>query len=592
LTLIILCCILKLEKIWLVRVGRYKNEKHNQTAQLNILNRAKGSVFYFNNDAMIKQNESLNRNEINSKEILDGLCAGLCLIDKNMRVKWSNSQYGKWFGSSNGNGNKHCYEIYQGKNKICSRCPLVKTLKDGKIHRSEKTIVGKNKEKKYYLVIATPIKKGNRVTQALELIQDITYSKKEEKYKNSLICKFKNICRHLFEANRKLKSNISSLRKMNNHTAKLNGMLKEKYSNIVSKLKLAKEEIQDMTQINTSLSNSTDLQVTLDIIVDFSKKITGANAACLRLIKPLEDGIMLSDASVGLSRKFLENSPIKIGEGASGIAAAIRKPIIINNVADDPRVMYPKLAQREGIVSFASIPVVFNEEILGVISVYFKYPKNITREEIDLLIAFASQAALAIQETRLYQDVHINYFNTIHTLVLAMEARDPYTMRHSERVTQYSIKIARSLKLTDKQVETLNYASKVHDVGKIAISDIVLNKPGKLTIAERALIELHPVKGAEMLEPLSFLRAGIPCVRHHHERFDGAGYPDGIKKEQIPIEARIVACADSFDAMTSDRPYRYRKMTILEAINELELNSGKQFDPYVVPAFVKILKQE
>ncbi|MDD2653504.1 MAG: GAF domain-containing protein [Candidatus Omnitrophica bacterium] len=541
---------------------------------------------------MIKQSENVTRRNVNSKEILNGLCAGLCIIDKSMKIRWANSQYERWFGSLKDDKDKHCYEVSQGKNSICSRCPIVKTLKDGKVHRAEKSVVGRNKEKKYYLVIATPIKENNKVIQALELIQDITYSKKEERHKNSLICKFKSICRNLFEANKKLKSSISSLRRTNKHTTKLNELLHQKHSDIVSKLKLAKEEIQDITQINKSLSSSSDLQATLDIIVKSSRKITGANAACLSLIKPLEDGLLLSDASSGLSRSFLENSPIKLGEGTAGIAVTTKKPIIITNIKNDPRVKYPKLVQREGILSLACVPAIFNEEVLGVISVYFKYPKIITKEEINLLIAFASQAALAIQETRLYQDVHINYFNTIHTLVLAMEARDPYTMRHSERVTQYSIKIAKNLGLSDKQIETLNYASKVHDVGKIAISDTVLNKPGKLTIAERALIELHPVKGAEMLEPLGFLKAGIPCVRHHHERFDGGGYPDGIKKEQIPIEARIVACADSFDAMTSDRPYRYRKMTMIEAINELELNSGKQFDPYVVPAFVKILKQE
>lgn len=541
---------------------------------------------------MIKQRENIHNDNIDSHEILNGLCAGLCLIDRNMRVKWANAQYEKWFDYHKENGNKHCYEICQKNRKVCARCPAVKTLTDGKVHRVEKRIIDKNNGRRFYLLITTPIKKNGKVIQALELVQDITYNKKEKKDKNSLICKFKNICRHLFEANKKLKTNIATLKRVNRQTNKLNDHLQEEYKSLVSKLKFANEEIQDIDKINKSFSSASDLQNTLDIIVNFSKKITGANAACLKLIKPMEEGMLFSDASIGLSREFLENTPLRIGEGISGIVAATKKPLIITDIKNDPRVKFPKIAEKEGIISTVCVPSVFNDEVLGVINVYFKYPKEPTRDEVNLLTTFASQAALAIQETRLYQDVHINYFNTIHTLVLAMEARDPYTMRHSERVTQYSIKIAKNLNLSDREIEIITYAGKVHDVGKIAISDIVLNKPGRLTIAERALIELHPVKGAEMLEPLSFMKRGIPCVRHHHEKYDGSGYPDGIKKEQIPIEARIVACADAFDAMTSDRPYRYRKLTINEAINELELNSGKQFDPYLVPIFVKILKQE
>jgi HD-GYP domain-containing protein (c-di-GMP phosphodiesterase class II) len=143
-----------------------------------------------------------------------------------------------------------------------------------------------------------------------------------------------------------------------------------------------------------------------------------------------------------------------------------------------------------------------------------------------------------------------------------------------------------------EELEILRYAGEVHDVGKISIPDFILNKPGRLTPAERAIIELHPVKGAEMLEPLEFLKSALPIVRHHHERYDGTGYPDGLERDKIPVMARILACADAFDAMTSDRPYRSRKLTVEEALAEIKINSGSQFDPHIANLFVKTLNTQ
>ena len=205
---------------------------------------------------------------------------------------------------------------------------------------------------------------------------------------------------------------------------------------------------------------------------------------------------------------------------------------------------------------------------------------------------FASQVAIALQEARHYEDIHKNYFDTMHALVLAEETRDPYTRGHTERVTKYAISIGRSLNLSLSELEVLRYAGEVHDIGKISIPDFILGKPGKLTPAERAMIELHPVRGAELLEPLEFLKPALPAVRHHHERYDGTGYPDGLEKEKIPLLARILACADAFDAMTSDRPYRRRKLTTEEALAEIKNNVGSQFDPRVAHSFIHLLRSQ
>ncbi|MFA4842546.1 MAG: HD-GYP domain-containing protein [Candidatus Omnitrophota bacterium] len=192
----------------------------------------------------------------------------------------------------------------------------------------------------------------------------------------------------------------------------------------------------------------------------------------------------------------------------------------------------------------------------------------------------------------LKKELHKNYFDTVHALVLAEEARDPYMHGHTERVTEYALSIARGLNLAEHEIELLRYAAEVHDIGKISIPDFILSKPGKLTPAERAIIELHPAKGAEMLEPLEFLKPALPIVRHHHEHYDGTGYPDRLQRERIPVLARILACADSFDAMTSDRPYRNQKLTVEEALAEIKNNSGSQFDPHIANSFIRSIRSQ
>lgn len=185
------------------------------------------------------------------------------------------------------------------------------------------------------------------------------------------------------------------------------------------------------------------------------------------------------------------------------------------------------------------------------------------------------------------ENMRLNCLNTIHALVLALEERDPYTRNHAERVTNYALQVGYALSLPSPDIELLRYSSEVHDIGKISIPDHILNKPARLSVAERIIIQIHPVTGEQMLQPLEFLKPALPIVRHHHERYDGRGYPDKIGGEMIPLFSRIIACADSFDAMTSERPYRLDRMTPQEAFIEIKNNSGSQFDPKIANLFIE-----
>jgi putative two-component system response regulator len=179
------------------------------------------------------------------------------------------------------------------------------------------------------------------------------------------------------------------------------------------------------------------------------------------------------------------------------------------------------------------------------------------------------------------------FWEILTSMVNILEAKDAYTMGHSVRVAEYATATARRMRLSDQEIEILHYAGALHDLGKVGVSDLVLRKPGKLDDAEWAIIRAHPEKSVEILKPIRLLRAEEPAIRHHHERFDGQGYPDGKKEDEIPLLARILAVADSYDAMTSTRTYR-KPLTTGQARLQLKQCSGTQFDPAVVEAFLKL----
>lgn len=187
---------------------------------------------------------------------------------------------------------------------------------------------------------------------------------------------------------------------------------------------------------------------------------------------------------------------------------------------------------------------------------------------------------------QLVQDLKELLFNTVSAISNALEAKDSYTYGHSYRVTFYSIKIGEIIGLDQQQLSFLEFAGLLHDIGKIGVPELILNKPGRLTDEEYNIICRHPVRGGQILSRLKNMQYVIDCVVHHHERFDGTGHPDSLKGDKIPLGARILAVADAYDAMTSDRPYRKGMLHDI-AVAELHRCSGTQFDPALVEAFLQ-----
>ena len=192
-----------------------------------------------------------------------------------------------------------------------------------------------------------------------------------------------------------------------------------------------------------------------------------------------------------------------------------------------------------------------------------------------------------------HRELRLAYVSTVRALAEAIDAKDPYTRGHSERVGVYSSRIARELDCPNLFVERIYLAGLLHDVGKIGIPDAIITKPGRLTRIEYELVQKHPEIGARILEPVSFLADLVPCVRHHHEWYDGSdrGYPDQLKGEQIPFPSRIILVADTVEAMTSDRPYR-KALPLEVVIREIEQFRGTQFDPIAADAFLSLIGRE
>ncbi|MDX1709251.1 MAG: HD domain-containing protein, partial [Desulfobacterales bacterium] len=237
------------------------------------------------------------------------------------------------------------------------------------------------------------------------------------------------------------------------------------------------------------------------------------------------------------------------------------------------------------IKSAMIVPLKIRNKVFGVITaVVNQGPIRFSEKDLYYLSFLAQSAAQAIENLALYENIYENLFATLYAFVKAVEARDLYTQQHSSRVTGLSIVLGKQLGCSKEELDVLNFAGHLHDIGKIGIRDDILLKPGKLTDDEFEKIKAHPVIGANILEQLGLWERERQIIRCHHERFDGTGYPDGIQQEEIPFLARILSVADVYDAMASDRAYR-KKMEdeiILKIINE---GKGSQFDPAVVAAF-------
>ncbi len=234
-------------------------------------------------------------------------------------------------------------------------------------------------------------------------------------------------------------------------------------------------------------------------------------------------------------------------------------------------------------------PLRIRGEPFGLLMAFHKEAyRSLTTDETRLFDFLIRKASLAVENMALYESLISNFYGILKSLVNALEAKDLYTGKHSERVTRYATEVARKMGCTGAQIESMQTVGHLHDIGKIGVHDSILNKPGSLTREEYEIVKNHPVIGESIVSELGLSPDERSIIRHHHERWDGEGYPDGLAGEDIPLLARIVSVVDAFDAMTSKRAYR-DAMSRDESIAELLSNRGKQFDPAALDAFLELI---
>jgi len=324
------------------------------------------------------------------------------------------------------------------------------------------------------------------------------------------------------------------------------------------------------------------------LIIEKATMLMRTEIGSLMLLNP-QTNMLEIVASKGLTPDVMKSTKLRIGEGIAGRVFLEGEPIFCPDIEKDHRFMR-KSNVKYYSRSFISVPLKVHNRVVGVLNVNNKEEKKAFNEkDLKLLTIITDEAAITIENMRLYQDMKDVYIGTINALARAIDARDPYNRGHTDRVTRYAVQIARNMGLNSLLIENIRFASLIHDIGKIAIPDHILQKKDPLTKAEWEVIKEHSQKGEELISGIEFLDRVAPLVLYHHESFDGRGYPEGLKGEEIPIGARIITVADAYDAMTSDRPYKMG-FDKDEAVKELKKNSGTQFDPEVVRVMMKILE--
>ncbi|MEW6095331.1 MAG: GAF domain-containing protein [bacterium] len=349
-------------------------------------------------------------------------------------------------------------------------------------------------------------------------------------------------------------------------------------------------ELSTLFEVGKTISSTLDLEKVLTLILEVAARLMEASICSLRLIG--EEKEIVLNASYGLTTEYFWGKRTTIDKRKSIAEQALkeRNPVIITDVPNDKEYEYPEYATKEKVTSLLCVPLVVKEESVGVLTIYSTRRQRYTQDQVNLLSAIADQAAIAVSNAKLHEEIHYSFLRTVKALAAAVDAKDPYTKGHSEAVVKYTLEIATELGFSKEEIEFLEIAALLHDIGKIGIKEDVLLKPGKLDEEEWRIIKEHPTISAKILGPVEFPEVIMLAVRLHHEQIDGKGYPDGLSQEEIPLQASIIKVADAFDAMISDRPYR-KALSREVAINELKRGSGTQFHPKVVDTFIKILER-
>jgi PAS domain S-box-containing protein len=359
-----------------------------------------------------------------------------------------------------------------------------------------------------------------------------------------------------------------------------------------------------LREIDVAITASLDLRVTLSVLLDKLIAQLGVDAADILLFNP---HIQTLEYAIGRGFRstLVQRSHVRLGEGLAGRAALERQTIfdcrlpISDLVSEQSKIENRKSKiQAEGFVACCAMPLIAKGEVKGVLEIFHRAPLSPDSEWMDFLQTLAGQAAIAIDNAELFEELQrsnveltLAYDTTLEGWARALELRDYETEGHAQRVLEMTLRLARAMGMGDTELAHVRRGALLHDIGKLAIPDAILFKPGALAEDEWCIMCQHPVFAHELLSPIAYLRPALDIPYCHHEKWDGTGYPRGLQGEQIPLAARVFAVVDVWDALLSDRPYRpaWSEDKVLEYIRD---QAGKHFDPQVVEMFMEAVVDE
>lgn len=352
------------------------------------------------------------------------------------------------------------------------------------------------------------------------------------------------------------------------------------------------QRVQALRSIDAAINANMDSIVTLRVLINQILSLMKVDAAAVLLYNP-NSHLLKFAAANGFRHADIQNTRQKLNRGFANAAIVERRLIKVENLSQAEDEIYKDMALKEGFVCGYIVPMIAKGQICGLLEIYSRSALNPNQEWFDFLESLGGQAAIAINNAQLFTNLEksnlelsLAYDATIAGWSQALELKDRETEGHTLRVAAWTIELAKIAKLSEAEIVHIRRGALLHDIGKMGVPDNILNKTGALTLAEWKIMHQHAQYAYNMLSPITFLRPAMDIPYCHHERWDGGGYPRGLKGEQIPFFARLFAVIDVWDAVTSNRPYR-KAWTSKKALDHIKSESGKHFDPQIVNLFVQ-----
>jgi len=355
------------------------------------------------------------------------------------------------------------------------------------------------------------------------------------------------------------------------------------------------DRLSALRAIDLAITSGLDLKLTLGMILSHVTAQLNMDAATVLLLDP-HSQLLEFAAGFGFKTAALQHTSLRIGEGYAGKAILARETIHIHdlNKRSTDFLRSPDFST-EGFITYYAVPLIARGQALGVLEIFHRGSFQVDNDWLDFMNMLAGETAIAIDSAVMFKNLQrtnlelsLAYDKTIEGWSRALDLRDHETEGHTLRVVQTTLQLARQLMIPESEMIHIRRGATLHDIGKVAIPDSILLKPGPLDDDEWAVMRKHPLIAVDLLGPITHLSPALAIPRSHHEKWDGSGYPDALSGDSIPLAARLFAVVDVFDALTSDRPYR-PAWTHPDALEYIRAQSGAHFDPSVVPVFLEMI---